>query len=43
MKQFWNFGKLGEIILPVEQTNEMVKLTADILKAVREDRQARYD
>lgn len=43
MKQFWNFGKLGEIIVPVDQAKEMVKLISDVAKAVREDKQARLE
>ena len=43
IKLFWNFGKQGEIFLPVEQACGLVKLIGDIAKLVREDREARLE
>jgi hypothetical protein len=43
MKQFWNFGKQGEIILPVEEAVAMVELIAKVAKAVREDKETRLE
>ena len=41
--QFWNFGKLGEIILPLEETVQLVELLAKVAKVVKEDREIRLE
>jgi hypothetical protein len=43
VKQFWNFGKQGEIFLPVPQAQELAKLVGDLAKLVREDRAERLE
>lgn len=43
VKQFWNFGTLGEIFLSVEDANGLVKLIAEVAKEVREDREVRLE
>ena len=42
-EQFWNFGKKGEIFLPVDQANELVKLISEIAKEVRDDKVIRME
>ena len=43
INQFWNFGKRGEIFLPIEQINDLYNLLGQIIKAVSEDKQARLE
>ena len=43
IKQFWNFGTLGEIFLPIEEAQELVKLISEVAKEVREDREVRFE
>jgi biopolymer transport protein ExbB/TolQ len=43
VKQFWNFGTLGEIFLSVEDAQSLVKLIGDVAKEVREDREVRLE
>jgi hypothetical protein len=43
VKQFWNFGTLGEIFLSVEDAQGLVKLIGEVAKEVREDREVRLE
>ncbi len=43
LEMFWNFGKHGDIILPVEQAQEIVKLIAEVAKEVRDDKVIRLE
>jgi hypothetical protein len=43
MRQFWNFGKLNETFLSMEQVVELYKLLGEVVKSVKEDKQARLE
>lgn len=43
VKQFWSFGKQGQIFLPLDQANELVRLVGEVVKEVREDKQVRLE
>ena len=43
IKQFWNFKDHGEVFLPTEQVQDLVKLIGTIAKEVREDKQVRLE
>jgi hypothetical protein len=43
IKQFWNFEKMKENFLPVEDVRELFKFLGEIAKTVREDKVTRLE
>jgi len=43
VKQFWNFGKIGDTFLDLNATNELVALLGKVVRTVREDKTARLE